>query len=54
MPTVIDTAVNRRDMPKADFSTWVKPEELAEIIFSLTQAWGKPITGALIPVPGRV
>lgn len=54
MPTIIDTPANRKDMPGADFSTWVKPEELAEIIFSLTQPWGKPIHGALIPVAGRV
>ena len=54
MPTVIDTAANRKDMPTADFATWVKPQELAEIIFSLTQPWGKPIHGALIPVAGRV
>lgn len=54
LPTVIDTPANRRDMPKADFSTWVSPDQLAEIIFSLTQPWGKPIHGALIPVAGRV
>jgi NAD(P)-dependent dehydrogenase (short-subunit alcohol dehydrogenase family) len=54
MPTVIDTPANRRDMPKADFSSWVSPAQLAEIIFSLTQPWGKPIHGALIPVAGRV
>lgn len=54
LPSIIDTPANRKDMPKADFSAWVKPEELAEIIFSLTQPWGKPIHGALIPVVGRV
>lgn len=54
LPTVIDTPANRRDMPKADFSQWVAPESLAEVIFSLTDAWGKPIHGALLPVAGRL
>ena len=53
LPTILDTPANRHDMPKADFSTWVKTEELAEIIYSLTQPWGKPVNGALIPVVGR-
>lgn len=54
MPTVIDTPANRKDMPGANPDAWVKPEELAEILFSLTQPWGKPIHGALIPVAGRL
>jgi NAD(P)-dependent dehydrogenase (short-subunit alcohol dehydrogenase family) len=54
MPSMIDTLANRRDMPKADFKKWVSPDALAEIIFSLTQPWGKPIHGALIPVAGRL
>jgi NAD(P)-dependent dehydrogenase (short-subunit alcohol dehydrogenase family) len=54
MPTIIDTPANRASMPKADFSTWVAPEALAEIIFSLTQPVGKPVNGALIPVAGRL
>ncbi len=54
LPTVLDTPANRKDMPQADFSTWVKTEELAEILFSLTQSYGKPINGALISVAGRL
>jgi NAD(P)-dependent dehydrogenase (short-subunit alcohol dehydrogenase family) len=54
LPTVIDTEANRRDMPKADFSAWVTTEQLAEVIFALTEPWGKPIHGALIPVAGRL
>ena len=54
LPTVIDTPANRRDMPKADISQWVSTESLAEIIFSLTDAWGKPMNGALVPVAGRL
>jgi NAD(P)-dependent dehydrogenase (short-subunit alcohol dehydrogenase family) len=54
LPTVIDTPTNRKDMPNEDFSKWVTPEQLAEIIWSLTTSWGKPIHGALIPVSGRL
>jgi NAD(P)-dependent dehydrogenase (short-subunit alcohol dehydrogenase family) len=54
LPTVIDTPANRRDMPKADHAQWVSPESLAEIVFSLTDARGKPVNGALLPVAGRL
>lgn len=54
LPSIIDTPANRKDMPKADFSKWVPAPELAEIIYSLTQPFGKSIHGALIPVAGRV
>jgi NAD(P)-dependent dehydrogenase (short-subunit alcohol dehydrogenase family) len=54
LPTVLDTPANRKDMPQADFSTWVAPSALADIIYSLTQPWGQPIHGALIPVAGRI
>lgn len=54
LPTVIDTPANRRDMPSADFSTWVKTDELAEIIFGLTEPAMNPVRGALLAVAGRV
>lgn len=33
VPTVIDTPQNREAMPEADFSQWMKPEEIADAIF---------------------
>ena len=54
LPSIIDTPTNRVDMPQADFKSWVKPEQLSEIIYSLTSPWGNPVHGALIPVAGRV
>lgn len=54
LPSIIDTPANRRDMPQADPSKWVRPDELADIIFALTQPWSRAIHGALIPVSGRV
>ncbi len=54
LPTIIDTPTNRKDMPQAEFSTWVKPEELADVIYDLTTEKRKAIHGALIPISGRV
>ena len=54
LPSIIDTAVNRADMPDADFSTWVKPEELASVILFLASEQASAVTGALVPVTGRV
>jgi NAD(P)-dependent dehydrogenase (short-subunit alcohol dehydrogenase family) len=41
-------------MPKADFAKWVTPGELAEVILFLTSEAASAVTGALIPVSGRV
>ncbi|MBL7714554.1 MAG: SDR family oxidoreductase [Bdellovibrionales bacterium] len=54
MPTIIDTPMNRRDMPQANFNSWVKPTDLADIILSLTGSWGSPINGASVSVAGRL
>ncbi|MCA1432717.1 SDR family oxidoreductase [Bradyrhizobium sp. BRP20] len=54
LPSIIDTAANRADMPKADFSKWVTPQELAEVILFLANDAASGVTGALIPVGGRV
>ena len=54
LPSTIDTPANRASMPKADFSKWVAPQELAEIILFLVSDAASAVTGALIPVSGRV
>lgn len=54
LPSTIDTAANRASMPKADFSKWVTPQELAEVILFLVSDAASAVTGALIPVSGRV
>jgi len=40
-------------MPKADFSRWVKPEELAKVILFLLSDDASAVTGAEILVAGR-
>ena len=54
LPSTIDTAANRAGMPKADFSKWVTPKELADVILFLASDAAGAVTGALLPVSGRV
>ena len=54
LPSTIDTPANRASMPKADFAKWVTPEELANVILFLASDAASAVTGALIPVSGRV
>jgi len=54
LPSIIDTSANRASMPKADFSKWVTPQELAEVILFLVSDAASGVTGALIAVGGRV
>jgi NAD(P)-dependent dehydrogenase (short-subunit alcohol dehydrogenase family) len=54
LPSIIDTPPNRKDMPNADFSTWVSTESLANILLFLVSEQAQDITGALLPVTGRV
>lgn len=54
LPSIIDTPANRADMPDADFGKWVSPAQLAGVVAFLLSSDAMPITGALIPVTGRV
>ena len=54
LPSIIDTPANRRDMPQADFSRWVAPRDLANVIKFLLSDEARAVTGALLPVTGRV
>jgi 3-oxoacyl-[acyl-carrier protein] reductase len=54
LPSTIDTPANRASMPKADFAKWVTAEELANVILFLASDSASAVTGALLPVNGRV
>lgn len=54
LPSIIDTAANRADMPDADPKKWVAPADLAAAILFLASPQARAITGALLPVTGRV
>jgi len=50
LPNVIDTPTNRADMPDADFSKFVQPAAIADLILFLASPASRGISGALIPV----
>lgn len=52
LPSVIDTERNRADMPDADPSKWVAPEDMAKVICFLASDAARAIHGALLPVRG--
>lgn len=52
IPGTIDTSANRGANPDADFSTWVTPESLSEVILFLSCSASRDIHGAAIPVYG--
>ena len=53
IPGTIDTPPNREAMPEADYSTWVTPESLADVILFLSSAAARDVHGAAVPVYGR-
>jgi NAD(P)-dependent dehydrogenase (short-subunit alcohol dehydrogenase family) len=50
LPSIIDTPTNRADMPDADFSQWVTPAAIADVILFLASPAARAISGALLPV----
>jgi NAD(P)-dependent dehydrogenase (short-subunit alcohol dehydrogenase family) len=52
LPGVIDTATNREAMPDADYSKWVTPEDIAEMIMSLTE--NPAVSGSQIKMFGNI
>jgi NAD(P)-dependent dehydrogenase (short-subunit alcohol dehydrogenase family) len=53
LPSTIDTPMNRKSMPNADFSTWPTPAQIAETIAFLASERNALTTGTLVPVYGR-
>lgn len=54
LPSIIDTPANRADMPDVDPAKWVAPADLAAVILFLASPESRAMTGALVPVTGRV
>jgi len=54
LPSIIDTDANRKAMPKADFTKWPKPEEIARVILFLCSDEARLIHGAAVPVYGSI
>ena len=53
LPSIIDTEINRKAIPKADFAKWPKPEDIARVILFLCSDEAKVIHGAAVPVYGE-
>lgn len=54
VPGIIDTPTNRQSMPDADFSTWVKPQSIAEVISFLVSEKSNALTGSVLRVTGKL
>ena len=54
LPSILDTPTNRADMPDADTARWVSPRSLAAVIAFLLSDDASDVTGACVPVAGRV
>jgi NAD(P)-dependent dehydrogenase (short-subunit alcohol dehydrogenase family) len=53
LPGTIDTPQNRESMPDSDYTRWVKPEQIADVILFLSSDGAVAINGAVIPVYGK-
>jgi len=53
VPGTMDTPSNRMNEPHADFSRWVPPQNVADLILWLTSSAAAHLSGAIIPVYGR-
>ena len=52
MPGTMDTEANRKAMPKADFSKWVKTEDVARVIHFLLSDQSRAVRSVAVPVLG--
>jgi len=53
LPSTIDTPANRKAMATADFSKWVAPESIAQLIVWVCSDAAANVNGAAIPIYGR-
>lgn len=53
MPGTIDTPQNRKAIPNGDFSKWVEPEAIADVILFLLSDAARAINGVAVPVYGK-
>jgi NAD(P)-dependent dehydrogenase (short-subunit alcohol dehydrogenase family) len=52
-PSILDTAANRKAMPKADHAAWPSVEDVAATILFLASPENKVTRGAIVPVYGK-
>jgi NAD(P)-dependent dehydrogenase (short-subunit alcohol dehydrogenase family) len=52
LPGTMDTPVNRKSMPDADFSKWAKTDDVADLVLSLADEQARHLTGLAVPIEG--
>src|SRR2546425_3463784 len=50
LPATMDTPANRKSMPGADFSKWVQPADVADLVLWLADERAEHINGMAIPI----
>jgi NAD(P)-dependent dehydrogenase (short-subunit alcohol dehydrogenase family) len=53
VPSIIDTPTNREYNPTADFSAWVKPEEIAEVMAFLSSEKSRTLRDTVVKMYGN-
>jgi NAD(P)-dependent dehydrogenase (short-subunit alcohol dehydrogenase family) len=53
VPSTIDTEANRSSMPEKDFTSWVKPEEIADTMAFLCSDAAKPLRETVLKIYNR-
>ena len=52
LPGTMDTPANRKNDPKADYSKWVRPAQVANLLVCLAADTASQVNGAVIPIYG--
>jgi NAD(P)-dependent dehydrogenase (short-subunit alcohol dehydrogenase family) len=52
LPGTMDTPANRKAMPGADFSKWLKPADVADLVLLLADERAAHVTETVIPIDG--
>jgi len=52
LPGTMDTPANRKAMPDADFSRWLRPADVADLVLWLASEQAGHVSGAAIPIDG--
>jgi NAD(P)-dependent dehydrogenase (short-subunit alcohol dehydrogenase family) len=52
LPGTMDTPANRKAMPDADYTKWVQPAQVAQLIASLASDAFPQVSGSVIPIYG--
>lgn len=53
VPSTIDTPANRSQMPNADFSKWVLPEKIADVMAFIASEKARALSGTVLKVYGN-